>query len=48
MELLAQMMVILQKNKKLSLHGMTKDTWNRFSENGKWLYRLMNWDINIT
>ena len=27
---------LAKKIKKLSLHGMTKDAWNRFSENGKW------------
>ena len=41
---------LAKKIKKLSLHGMTKDAWNRFSENGKWFYEVdeLGYKYNLT
>lgn len=41
---------LAKKIKKLSLHGMTKDAWNRFSENGKWFYQVdeLGYKYNLT
>ena len=33
---------LAQKVKALSLHGITRDGWNRFKENGKWEYDITN------
>ena len=39
-----------EKVKKLSLHGITKDGWNRFKENGKWEYDIieLGYKYNMT
>ena len=39
-----------QKVKKLSLHGITKDGWNRFKNNGKWEYDIteLGYKYNLT
>lgn len=36
--------------RKLSLHGMSKDAWNRFSKNGKWYYEVdsLGYKYNLT
>ena len=41
---------IAQKVRKLSLHGMNKDGWNRFSSNGKWGYDVseLGYKYNMT
>ena len=41
---------LAEKVKKLSLHGITKDGWNRFKTNGKWEYDIMElgYKYNLT
>jgi len=41
---------LARKIKKLSLHGITKDGWNRFKTNGKWEYDITNlgYKYNLT
>ena len=41
---------IADKIKKLSLHGITKDGWNRFNEKGKWEYDIteLGYKYNMT
>ena len=41
---------LAKKIKKLSLHGITKDGWNRFKKNGKWEYDIveMGYKYNLT
>jgi dTDP-4-amino-4,6-dideoxygalactose transaminase len=41
---------LAEKVKKLSLHGMTKDGWNRFENNGSWEYDIteLGFKYNLT
>ena len=41
---------LAQRVKKLSLHGITKDGWNRFRTNGNWEYDIveMGYKYNLT
>ncbi len=41
---------IAKKIKKLSLHGITKDGWNRFKDNGNWEYDIteLGYKYNLT
>ena len=41
---------LARKVKKLSLHGITKDGWNRFKTNGNWEYDIveMGYKYNLT
>ena len=41
---------LAERVKKLSLHGITKDGWNRFKTNGKWEYDIvsMGYKYNLT
>ena len=41
---------IAKKIKKLSLHGITKDGWHRFKDNGKWEYDIteLGYKYNLT
>ena len=41
---------LAEKVKKLSLHGITKDGWNRFKANGKWEYDIteLGYKYNLT
>ncbi len=41
---------LAEKAKKLSLHGITKDGWNRFKSNGNWEYDIveMGYKYNLT
>ena len=41
---------LAEKVKKLSLHGITKDGWNRFKTNGSWEYDIteLGYKYNLT
>ena len=41
---------LAEKVKKLSLHGITKDGWNRFKKNGSWEYDIteLGYKYNLT
>ena len=41
---------LAKKVKKISLHGITKDGWNRFKTNGKWEYDIteLGYKYNLT
>ena len=41
---------LAEKIRKLSLHGMSKDGWNRFSSKGKWYYDVseLGYKYNLT
>ena len=36
-----------EKIRKLSLHGMNKDGWSRYSNKGRWSYDIDLWVISI-
>ena len=42
--------LLANKLRKLSLHGMSKDGWNRFSKGGKWAYDIsdLGYKYNMT
>ena len=41
---------LAEQMRLLSLHGISKDAWNRYSEKGKWYYEIENagWKYNMT
>lgn len=41
---------LAEKIRKLSLHGMSKDAWSRFSSKGKWFYEVdsLGYKYNLT